>query len=161
MWVTHHFESLISDATGLNKVYSHGILFLEHLKQNTVNCVTSQTAYMMQLRSLFYEELPTVPLDTLTVPFSMTRLSMTTALVFCCHTISQKSPHVFSSGPCREQTILNIIITITVIIVIKATLLCIYWQAFQFHSCQICKLTRQRNWPLSPQHFQSTQSTMC
>lgn len=38
----------------------------------------------------------------LTEPFSMMRLSMTTPLLFCSHTISQKCPHVFGKGPCKH-----------------------------------------------------------
>lgn len=37
----------------------------------------------------------------LTDPFSITLLSMTTPLLFCSHTISQKWPHVLGKGPCK------------------------------------------------------------
>jgi hypothetical protein len=39
----------------------------------------------------------------LTDSFSTVRFSMTTALVFCCHTMSQKWQHVFGSGPCNDR----------------------------------------------------------
>lgn len=40
----------------------------------------------------------------LTEPFSITLLSMMTALVFCSQIMSQKWPHVFLRGPCRQCT---------------------------------------------------------
>lgn len=40
----------------------------------------------------------------LTEPFSITLLSMMTALVFCSQIMSQKWPHVFLRGPCRHRT---------------------------------------------------------
>lgn len=40
----------------------------------------------------------------LTDPFSITLLSMTTPLLFCSHTISQKWPHVLGKGPCKHTT---------------------------------------------------------
>lgn len=43
-------------------------------------------------------------LEGLTEPFSITRLSMTTPLLFCSHTISQKWPHVLGRGPCKQST---------------------------------------------------------
>lgn len=42
---------------------------------------------------------PVIPFLWLTEPFSITLLSMMTALVFCSQIMSQKCPHVFLRGP--------------------------------------------------------------
>lgn len=80
------------------------VVYLEFLhfvcgcaQQANGRCQTRQAAFL--LITLHRHDI-----CVLTEPFSMTRLSMMTAFVFCSQTMSQKWPQVFLRGPCRQQT---------------------------------------------------------
>lgn len=88
----------IAGLLDLKEVKGEGCLLVPHTSVNNTQEPLSSWQHFFILCCCVIAE------HMLTEPFSITLLSMMTALVFCSQIMSQKWPHVFLRGPCRQCT---------------------------------------------------------
>lgn len=100
-------ELLNRNLAELNKL--HKLFQTTNRLQTLTKCVCVLVSFSISLQSIcvwvyMHQTMMSFHYCVLTEPFSMTLLSMMTALVFCSQIMSQKWPQVFLRGPCRKQT---------------------------------------------------------